>query len=190
MPTIENKPRHRAFLRGMGICAMLSLLSCGPLVRPWYNRDVGGYVQPDPSATPTPEVPKALEETDADRLRRTAESYLGVPYSFGGQSRSGMDCSGFIRQVFSEVYGLDLPHNSSRMFRKGTPVTRAHLKPGDLVFFKNLGFIDHGGIYMGDNYFIHSSSSVGVGYSALNAPYFGEHYAGARRLIASPDDPP
>ena len=167
------------------IAVSLLLTACGPLVRPWYNRDMGGYMQPDPSTTPTPLVPNALKgsKSDDDRLRRAAEAYLGVPYSFGGQSRSGMDCSGFIRQVFAEVYGLQLPHNSSGIYRRGKPVSRSELRPGDVVFFKNLGFIDHGGIYMGKNYFIHSASSVGVAYSALNAPYFGEHYAGARRLI-------
>jgi cell wall-associated NlpC family hydrolase len=167
---------------------LLFLSACGPLVRPYYNRDVGGYLQPDPSMTPTAKVPASLKglKTDDDRLRKTAESWLGVPYDFGGQSRSGIDCSGFIRQVFAEVYGVRLPHNSSAIYRMGTEVSRSDLRPGDVVFFKNLGYIDHSGIYMGKNWFIHSASSVGVAYSALNAPYFGDHYAGARRLIDAP----
>jgi cell wall-associated NlpC family hydrolase len=164
----------------------LFLSACGPLVRPYYNRNAGGYVMPDPSLTPTPVVPAALKRvsTGDDPLRRAAEAYLGVPYSFGGQSRSGMDCSGFIRQVFGEVYGMDLPHNSSALYRLGAEVERSSLARGDLVFFENLGFIDHAGIYMGKGYFIHSATSVGVAYSALDAPYFGDHYAGARRLSA------
>jgi cell wall-associated NlpC family hydrolase len=165
------------------------LSACGPLVRPYYNRNAGGYIMPDPSMTPTPVVPSALKHTSSgdDALRKAAEAYLGVPYSFGGQSRSGMDCSGFIRQVFGEVYGLDLPHSSSALFHRGAPVERTGLAPGDLVFFENLGFIDHAGIYMGKGYFIHSATSVGVAYSALDAPYFGEHYAGARRLNSGSD---
>jgi cell wall-associated NlpC family hydrolase len=133
--------------------------------------------------TPTALVPGELKSVSADKLRKIAESYLGVPYSFGGQSRSGIDCSGFIRQVFSEAYGMNLPHNSSSIFGLGRPVSKSELKPGDVVFFRSFGFIDHSGIYMGRNYFIHSASSVGVAYSALNAPYFGDHYAGARRLV-------
>ncbi len=168
----------------------LCLTACGPLVRPYYNRDLGGYLQPDPSLTPTALVPAELKVPapggDRDRLRKIAESYLGVPYSFGGQSRSGMDCSGFIRQVFAEAHGLRLPHSSGDIYAMGRPVPRGELKPGDVVFFRQFGFIDHGGIYMGKNYFIHSSSSVGVAYSALNAPYFGAHYAGARRLLDVP----
>lgn len=172
---------------GVLIPALL-LSACGPLVRPYYNRDMGGYMRPDPSITPTPIVPTALKgySTGDDRLRKVAESYLGVPYDFGGQSRSGMDCSGFIRQVFQEVHGIKLPHNSSAIYKLGTPVSRGDLKPGDLVFFRRMGFIDHSGIYMGKNYFIHSATSVGVAYSALNAPYFGAHYAGARRLTDAP----
>lgn len=165
------------------------LAGCGPLVRPYYNRNAGGYVMPDPSVTPTPVVPAVLKHasTGEDALRKAADAYLGVSYSFGGQSRSGMDCSGFIRQVFADAYGLDLPHNSSALYDRGEPVERKDLKTGDLVFFKNLGFIDHAGIYIGKGYFIHSATSVGVAYSALDAPYFGDHYAGARRLSLPTD---
>ncbi|MBW8889446.1 MAG: C40 family peptidase [Fibrobacteres bacterium] len=171
----------------LAVGPLLFLSACGPLVRPYYNRNAGGYIMPDPSLTPTPIVPAALKHvsTGEDPLRKAAEAYLGVPYSFGGQSRSGMDCSGFIRQVFAEVYGVDLPHNSSALYHRGAAVERASLAPGDLVFFENLGFIDHAGIYMGKGYFIHSATSVGVAYSALDAPYFGDHYAGARRLDAA-----
>lgn len=160
----------------------MALCACGPLVRPHYNRDVGGWIQPDPSFTPTAAVPKALKSASPDALRRVAEGYLGVPYKFGGQSRSGMDCSGFIGQVFREVYGMRLPRSSSAIYGFGEPVSKADLEPGDLVFFRKLGFIDHSGIYMGKGYFIHAATSAGVSYSALNAPYFGDHYAGARRI--------
>ena len=169
-----------------GALSMGLLLSgCGPLVRPYYNRDLGGYLQPDPATTPTAKVPVSLQgvKTDEGGLRKAAESWLGVSYSFGGQSRSGIDCSGFVRRIFADVYGMRLPHNSSAMYKLGKDVSRSDLQPGDVVFFQNFGFIDHSGIYMGKNWFIHSASSVGVAYSALNAPYFGEHYAGARRLV-------
>lgn len=162
--------------------AALLLTACGPLVRPYYNRNAGAYIMPDASMTPTPKVPAALKSVSAGNIRKVAEAYLGVPYRFGGQSRSGMDCSGFIRQVFQEAHGLRLPHSSSAIYGFGEPVSRSQLEIGDVVFFKKLGFIDHSGIYMGKGYFIHSATSVGVAYSALNAPYFGDHYAGARRI--------
>jgi lipoprotein Spr len=105
-----------------------------------------------------------------------------VRYHFGGQSRSGMDCSGFVRQVFMETYGIKLPHNSLAMSIQGVPVKKADLKLGDLVFFKHFWVVDHTGIYMGKGYFIHSATSIGVSYSSLDAPYFMDHYAGARRI--------
>lgn len=165
------------------ILAACLLSACGPLVRPSYNRDAGCYVMPSSSLTPTAIAPSLPDMgRDAGRLRKVAESWLGVPYDFGGQSRSGIDCSGFVRQIFSEAFGIRLPHNSSAIHSLGKPVDRDALKPGDIVFFKNFGFIDHSGIYMGKGYFIHSASSVGVAYSTLDAPYFREHYAGARRM--------
>ncbi len=174
---IWNRP---AFI---GVIVASLLAACGPLVRPSYNRDAGCYVMPSSSLTPTAIAPSLPEMgRDANRLRKVAESWLGVPYNFGGQSRSGIDCSGFVRQVYSEAYGIRLPHNSSAIHGLGKSVERDDLQPGDIVFFKNFGFIDHSGIYMGKNFFIHSASSVGVAYSSLDAPYFRGHYAGARRM--------
>lgn len=170
--------------------AGLCLGACGPMVRPYFVRSAGGYVMPTAAMTPTAAVPDDLPDdgdADATRLRKIAEAYLGVPYRLGGQSRSGMDCSGFIRQVFAETYNLNLPHSSGAMSRLGAAVDRRNLKPGDLVFFKSLGFVDHGGIYIGGDYFIHSATSVGVSYSSLDAPYFASHYAGARRVVGGSD---
>jgi cell wall-associated NlpC family hydrolase len=171
-----------------GVFLPFFLLACGPLVRPYYNRNIGGYTQPDAGGTLSRTVPAALKNAKYDdgKLRRAADAWLGVPYDFGGQSRSGIDCSGFVRQIFQEAYGVQLPHNSSAIAKLGSPVDKSDLKPGDVVLFERWGYIDHSGIYMGKNWFIHSSTSVGVAYSALTAPYFGEHYAGARRLVDAP----
>lgn len=165
---------------------LLILPSCSPGPRPYYSRALGGYLTPTAAMTPVAAVPKdlpAATDTRVSRLRRAAEAYLGTPHRLGGQSRRGMDCSGFIRQVFAETYGMDLPRSSRDQFLAGRKVERDELRPGDLVFFRRGGVIDHAGIYMGHNYFIHSASSVGVAYSTLDAPYFGPRYAGARRLI-------
>jgi cell wall-associated NlpC family hydrolase len=179
--------RFPLFFCFTGLSSLFFFSACGPLVRPYYNRDLGGYLMPDPSLTPTAQIPAELKgATGNDRIRKIADGYLGVSYRLGGQSRSGMDCSGFIRRVFAEAHGLQLPHSSRSLYGMGKPVARSELKPGDLVFFKELGFIDHAGIYMGRNYFIHSASSVGVAYSTLSAPYFGAHYAGARRMLDAP----
>lgn len=169
------------------LAGVLTILpSCSPGPRPYYMRNVGGYVTPSAHLTPVAAVPSDLPaagDTRVSRLRRAAEAYLGTPHVLGGQTRKGMDCSGFIRQVFAETYGMDLPRSSRDQFKAGREIPRDELRPGDLVFFRKGGVIDHSGIYMGHNYFIHSASSVGVAYSTLDAPYFGSRYAGARRMI-------
>ena len=93
-----------------------------------------------------------------------------------------MDCSGFVRQVFNEALGIQLPHNASAISHFGRAVSKSDLRPDDIIFFKGMFFIEHTGIYMGNGYFIHSQSGVGVNYTRLDAPYFAAHFAGAKRV--------
>jgi murein DD-endopeptidase / murein LD-carboxypeptidase len=152
--------------------------------RPYYNRKIGAYLIPDGRNASLSVSPKDLPPGNASgRLRKVAESYLGIRYRFGGQSRTGMDCSGFVRQVFSEAFQINLPHNSASMASLGESVSRSDLQPGDILLFKNMFFIDHSAIYMGQGWFIHSQSGNGVVYTRLDAPYFSSHYAGARRML-------
>lgn len=153
--------------------------------RPYYSRKNGGYLTPDGRNASLQVSPRDLRTTEgsASKLRKVAESYLGVPYRFGGQSRRGFDCSGFVRQVFQEAFGIALPHHSASIAGHGDAVSKGDLKPGDVVLFKSFGFVNHSGIYMGNGWFIHSQSGQGVVYTKLDAPYFGSHYAGARRIL-------
>jgi len=118
-------------------------------------------------------------------LKRIAESYLGVPYLYGGMNRDGLDCSGFVTVVFREVYGKKLPRSSSRMWKAGVPVSLSAARPGDLVFFRgnSFGAIDHVGIYMGGNRFIHASTSSGVTYGNIRDSYHSRRFAGVRRVL-------
>jgi cell wall-associated NlpC family hydrolase len=118
-------------------------------------------------------------------LEQIANSYLGVPYRYGGMSRSGLDCSGFVTLVFREVYDKALPRSSSKMWKAGVPVSLSAARPGDLVFFRggSFGTIDHVGIYMGKNRFIHASISSGVTYSNLSDSYYSRRFAGIRRVL-------
>jgi cell wall-associated NlpC family hydrolase len=166
----------------------LFLLSCSPPgPRPFYSRSAGGWISPKDrdysSVAPAAVIDRASFSGSESRLRKVAESYLGTPYRFGGLGHDGIDCSGFVRQVFREALGVSLPHNAAAMSGKGSGISQGNLKPGDLVFFKGFLFIDHVGIYMGGDYFIHSQTSVGVTYTRLGAPYFGSHFTGARRIL-------
>jgi cell wall-associated NlpC family hydrolase len=116
-------------------------------------------------------------------VKDVADSYLGVGYRYGGRTRAGMDCSGFVGQVFEEALGMALPRRSRAQIGEGTSVARSDLRPGDLVFFRNWLVVDHVGIYYGEDRFIHSSSTLGVTVTPLDDPYFRTRYAGARRLF-------
>jgi cell wall-associated NlpC family hydrolase len=75
-----------------------------------------------------------------------------VPYVYGGASPGGFDCSGLVMWVYGRL-GVPLPHNAAALYSVGRPVSLAHMKPGDLVFFHGLG---HVGIYIGQGRMIHA----------------------------------
>jgi peptidoglycan DL-endopeptidase CwlO len=107
-----------------------------------------------------------------------AERYLGVPYSWGGASPSGFDCSGLVMYVFAQV-GVSLPHSSYAQYGMGTPVSRDQLQPGDLVFFDGLG---HVGIYVGGGSFIHAPHTGDVVKISSISGWYASTYVGARRI--------
>jgi peptidoglycan DL-endopeptidase CwlO len=107
-----------------------------------------------------------------------AERYLGVPYSWGGASPSGFDCSGLVMYVFAQV-GVSLPHSSYSQYGMGTPVSRDQLQPGDLVFFDGLG---HVGIYVGGGSFIHAPHTGDVVKISSISGWYASTYVGARRI--------
>ncbi len=107
-----------------------------------------------------------------------------MPYVWGGASPSGFDCSGFINYVYSKN-GINLPRVTSDQYKAGSSVSKANLKPGDLVFFETYKpGPSHVGIYLGNNQFIHASSgSEKVIISSLTSSYYTEHYIGSRRVL-------
>lgn len=116
--------------------------------------------------------------------------YLGIPYRFGGESTSGFDCSGFVRFMFNKELDVNLPHSSREMANMGTRVERDELKPGDLVFFKNSSNnINHVGIFIGNDTFVHSSSSRGITRDTLNESYYSKRFAAAVRIVELQENP-
>jgi cell wall-associated NlpC family hydrolase len=113
--------------------------------------------------------------------------FLGVKYVWGGESPSGFDCSGFVLYVFKH-FGITLPHRADLQAQKGTYVKREDLKVGDAIFFDTNGgrdFINHVGIYVGNNKFIHASSSRSGAYVKVSemTPFYSGAYMTARRYI-------
>jgi hypothetical protein len=120
------------------------------------------------------------EATVGDRAARYARRLLGIPYRYGGDSpQSGFDCSGLVRFVYSR-FGVTLPHSSYADFSLGRHVTRAQLRPGDLVFFDGVG---HVGMYIGGGRFIHAPhTGTRVQVSSMDESWYRDRYDGARRL--------
>lgn len=116
-----------------------------------------------------------------------ADSYLNVPYRYGGISEKGIDCSGLVRNSYAAI-GMELPHSSAELSKMGKEVRRSNLKVGDLVFFsaRNSGPIDHVGIVTevkgGTITFIHATTSAGVRYDRLDEGYWDPRFRKARRL--------
>jgi cell wall-associated NlpC family hydrolase len=111
--------------------------------------------------------------------------YKGTRYQYGGTTKHGLDCSGLVARVWTDLKMKKIPRVSSALYQSGKPVHLAELRPGDLVFFKNTykPGISHVGVYAGNNKFIHAAGKRrGVTIAKLSDPYYQLHYAGARRL--------
>jgi cell wall-associated NlpC family hydrolase len=115
-----------------------------------------------------------------------AMNLLGVNYKFGGNTpETGFDCSGFVRYVVKEAFGLVLPRRSEEISRSGHSISIEQLVPGDLVFFNTLKkTFSHVGIYVGNNQFVHApSSGSGVRVESIDKNYWQSRFDGARRII-------
>lgn len=134
---------------------------------------------------------RAAQDASAglDEVFLQATSLIGTPYHLGGSTpETGMDCSGFVRYVYLQAAQTDLPRTAADMSRHGEAIGAPDLRPGDLVFFNTLNRpYSHVGIYLGENRFIHASSSAvgSVTISSLQDPYWSAHYDGARRILAA-----
>ncbi len=123
-----------------------------------------------------------------NRLIQTeVQKYLGTPYRRGGGTRKGMDCSGFVRRIYQELFGVDLPYQARYQYHLGIfeKVSPQNLKTGDLIFFsatKNKKRINHVGIYLYDGQFAHAIRKSGVTISSLSNPHWKSRFFDAKRL--------
>jgi murein DD-endopeptidase / murein LD-carboxypeptidase len=134
-------------------------------------------------------APVRQSASNLQNLFSGIKQYLGTRYRFGGESPSGFDCSGFVRFMFSKELDVQLPRSSQEMSAVGIRVERNELKPGDLVFFKNgKNHINHVGIFIGNDTFVHSSLSKGITRDTLNESYYNNRFAAAVRILDDQKD--
>lgn len=123
-----------------------------------------------------------ISRSNSSELVNNALSLVGVPYLYGGTSRSGFDCSGFVQYVFKGS-GISLPRVTTDQYKVGSAVEKAQLQLGDLVFFATYApGASHVGIYIGGGSFVHAANS-GVRTSLLSDSYYSVRYFGARRVL-------
>lgn len=132
--------------------------------------------------TETTEKNTAIETTSTtgSSVVSYAKQFLGCKYVYGGTKTSGFDCSGFTQYVYKH-FGVTLNRTAASQYSNGTAVT--NLQTGDLVMFGKSG-INHVGIYIGGNTFIHAANpSRGVTIDTLASGYYKTNYVGARRIF-------
>jgi hypothetical protein len=116
-------------------------------------------------------------------LLENVDEWYGVRYRTGGNTKSGVDCSGFTVAVYSAVYGIALPRVSREQYRISRKISITELQEGDLVFFSTRGSgVSHVGVYLGNNKFIHASVSRGVMVNSLFESYYVQRFIGAGRI--------
>ncbi len=117
------------------------------------------------------------------KLLAAIDPWMGVRYRSGGNSSQGIDCSAFTASVLSSYAGIQLPRTCREQYQQYPKVEKDEIQIGDLLFFRTRGrTVSHVGIYLGNNKFVHASSSNGVMVSSRSEPYFSSRFVGARRV--------
>lgn len=175
---VEEAPRHQ-----VAASDRLQLISKDLLNEREFTETLAELTDID--ADRPVDLAKNLEDNSQaiSSLKKTAYSFLGARYRFGGSSRNALDCSSFVQQVFREQK-VSLPRTAREQFNVGSEVVRGDLKRGDLVFFQTYArFPSHVGIYLGNRKMIHASSrDRRVVISSMDTPYYLSRYLGARRV--------
>jgi cell wall-associated NlpC family hydrolase len=112
-----------------------------------------------PSTAAVAAAPAAAATPAAQLAVNTALAQQGKPYVWAAAGPNAYDCSGLTQRAYAAA-GIHLPHSSRLQSTMGTPVSRAQLQPGDLVFFYSP--VSHVGMYIGNGQMVHAPTSGSV----------------------------
>ncbi len=162
-----NLKKHFIFV--LMVISLLGMVSCHS------QRDIvaGGYFGME------------MSSDDNIKLYEEIKNWIGVPYRYGGNTSKGVDCSGFVVNVYKNVYGIKLQRSSELIYKKNCDkIKKSKLQEGDLVFFKTgkKKRINHVGIYLKNGKFVHTSTSRGVIISSLDEDYYRKNFMQAGRV--------
>jgi len=172
----------RTVIHKITLICFLSLLAIGCSSTP--EKSSGLHITKMPGHT-APEPLSKQESSIYKKLNSHYQRWRGTPYQMGSMSRNGIDCSGFVHVAFRDEFGLKLPRSTEGLARAGSQINKSQLRVGDLVFFKTGRKQRHVGIYVGNQHFIHASTSRGVMKSNLDNPYWQQHYWKSTRLLSN-----
>ena len=157
---------------------------------------VGCAAVPEPAnVTNFAETPLQISKDQAvgteieKRLRQEYRRWQGTRHRLGGSGRRGIDCSGFVKAVYRDVFNIDLPRSTRLQVRTGQAVSFENLRAGDLVFFSPPSYPRHVGIYLGGFEFVHASKNKGVTVSKIDQYYWRKYYWTARRILPASQHP-
>ena len=152
----------------MAVAALIFIVSCAH-----------HHKESDDGLRETNRAPGQIQK----QLETEYQRWQGTRHRMGGSSRSGVDCSGFVKAVYKNIFMMDLPRTTQAQATLGRPVKKTDLQAGDLVFFKPPSYPRHVGIYLNNSQFMHASKTNGVTISPINTDYWDKHYWTARRLL-------
>ncbi len=159
---------------------LLLLLALAFALTGWYAQTIRSQHK---IRVTTKAAKPATKAGKVERLFKFFNRWQGSPYESGGLNRAGVDCSGLVIKAFRSKR---LPRRAAQQARQGRAVSRAELKPGDLLFFateeERPELVSHVGIFLHKDNFFHASSTRGVIMSNLGEPYYKKRFLFARRL--------
>ncbi|OON37067.1 bifunctional murein DD-endopeptidase/murein LD-carboxypeptidase [Izhakiella australiensis] len=186
---VKSQPILRYVLRALPAVALATLLSACSTSHSGYNAQTDTHAVKNQDSfllqASQDEFEKMVQNVDIkSRLMDQYASWKGVRYRLGGDSKRGIDCSAFVQTTFRDQFGLSLPRSTSEQRGSGRSIQRSKLRPGDLVLFRAGSTGRHVGIYLGNDNFVHASTSSGVMISSMNDSYWKNRYREARRVLS------
>jgi cell wall-associated NlpC family hydrolase len=159
MPPLFAGARLRALSsRPLRTGLVTAALTAGALVSSVGTTTPAAQAATTTTSTSTPTAAQ-VRQAKINSVMTWAAKQKGKPYQYGAAGPYRFDCSGLTMYVFKHALGKSLSHNAEAQYRSVTHISRASLRPGDLVFAMSGGSAYHVGIYAGSGYFWHAPHS-------------------------------